>query len=208
MRVTILGAIIASCALSACAHGGSDRGEPAQAPTAETPKPTMGDRVSTARRGIGEAAVTPLKDVGLVRPEVPAVLAGIRYPYSVGALGGSCAEVTYQLGALDGALGIEDYRPAAKKNLGDRGADAATSATVGAAQGAVESVIPFRGWIRRASGADAAARKVARAVEMGHTRRAFLRGYGAALGCPGVLPEPPEPEPGTGAQLVRSPPPR
>jgi len=197
MRISVLGAVGVSLVLSACAH----RAAPAPEPAPD--RRTMGDRVDTARKGIGEAAITPFKDVGLVRPEVPPVLAAIKYPYAVGSLGGSCVEVTYQLGGLDGALGVEDYRVKGKKSIGDQGGDMAANATVDAAQGAVESVIPFRGWIRKASGADAAARKVARAVELGHTRRAFLRGYGAALGCPGVLPPPPEPEPAAGAQLVR-----
>ena len=204
MRTTVLWIAGASLLLSACAHRG-DKAAPASPPEDRT---TMGERVDSARKGIGEAAITPFKDVGLVKPEVPPALGAIKYPYAVTTLGGSCAEVTYQLGALDAVLGVEDYRPKRKKDLGEKGADAAGNATVDAAQGAAESVIPFRGWIRRASGADAAARRVAAAVEMGQTRRAFLRGYGAALGCPGVLPPPPEPQPGTGAQLVRPAPPR
>lgn len=200
MRTTGVVIAAASLLLSACAHGG----DKAAAPPPED-KTSMGERVDSARKGIGEAAITPFKDVGLVKPEVPQTLGAIKFPYAVTALGGSCAEVTYQLGALDAVLGVEDYRPKRKKDLGEKGADAAENATVDAAQGAAESVIPFRGWIRRASGADAAARRVAAAVEMGQTRRAFLRGYGAALGCPGVLPPPPEPQAATGTQLVRPP---
>ncbi|MBU6371587.1 MAG: hypothetical protein KJS97_02580 [Alphaproteobacteria bacterium] len=200
MRTTGVVIAAASLLLSACAHGG----DKAAAPPPED-KTSMGERVDSARKGIGEAAITPFKDVGLVKPEVPQTLGAIKYPYAVTTLGGSCAEVTYQLGALDAVLGVEDYRPKRKKDLGEKGADAAENATVDAAQGAAESVIPFRGWIRRASGADAAARRVAAAVEMGQTRRAFLRGYGAALGCPGVLPPPPEPQAATGTQLVRPP---
>lgn len=178
------GLALAALALaSACAH------EKPSEPTADKP---MGARMDEARKGVAGAALTPLEDVGLVRPDIPPALASITYPYGVASLGGSCAQVAYELGALDVALGAESYAPKAKENMSQRGVDAAAGAVVDAAEGAADSVVPFRGWIRKASGADRAARKAARAVEMGQTRRAFLRGYGAALGCPNMLPPGPD----------------
>ena len=52
-------------------------------------------------------------------------------------------------------------------------------------------VMPFRGWVRQASGANRAEREAIQAFEMGQMRRSFLRGYGASLGCRGIIPQPP-----------------
>src|SRR5262249_27778598 len=74
------------------------------------PGPTTGERFSETRKGIGEAAITPLKDVGLIKPEAPKMLSDIKYPYTIGALTNGCAQVTYEIGALDALLGPESYQ--------------------------------------------------------------------------------------------------
>ncbi len=45
--------------------------------------------------------------------------------------------------------------------------------------------MPFRGWIRRLSGAERHARDVAAAIAAGTARRAFLKGVGQGRICPG-----------------------
>jgi hypothetical protein len=183
-RLAIIAALTVSA--SACASGGDKRvEEPEVRPREDV------DRGDQMRRGLGDAATQPLKDVGLLRPDIPAPLAGIRYPYKTQELLVGCPAVAYEIGQLDAALGREDYRPSARRSTGERGADAASGAVVGAMRDAAGDIIPFRGWVRRASGADKAEREVAQAIEMGQTRRAFLRGYGAALGCSNVLPPAP-----------------
>jgi hypothetical protein len=172
---------------SACASGGSKAERVDVAPRKSTE-----ERMSEVRRGMGEAAISPLKDVGLVREEVPSLLAELYYPYETEDLSGACAQVAYQLGGLDAVLGSEDYRPGDRRPLSDRALDQVSNLAVGAARSVTTDLIPMRGWIRRLSGADKSAKEAARAFELGQTRRAFLRGYGAALGCPGLLPKPPQ----------------
>ncbi len=150
-------------------------------------------RIEATRRGMTDAAATPLRDVGIIRPEVPDLIETLRYPYASNTLAGGCPQILYELGQLDAVLGAESYQPGAETTLSGRGIDAASDAAVDLARDATD-VIPFRGWVRRASGAARAERDAARAVELGHTRRAFLRGYGSALNCRGVVPAPPPPE--------------
>ncbi len=179
----------AAVALMALA-GACASDKPAREAAPATPRVDRSDQV---RRGVADAATMPLRDVGLIRPDIPAPLAGLNYPYESQPLLAGCSQVLYEIGQLDAALGIESYQPGGDKSLATRGADAAVGGAVGYARDAAGDVIPFRGWVRRASGAAKAEREVAHAIEMGQTRRAFLRGYGAAIGCMNVVPAPPPP---------------
>jgi hypothetical protein len=180
-------AAVALLAFGAAACASDGKQERARA---EAPKVDRGDQV---RRGVADAATMPLRDVGIIRPDIPAPLAGLGYPYETQQLLTGCSQVLYEIGQLDAALGVESYQPGPEKSLGTRGADAAVGGTVGLARDAAGDIVPFRGWVRRASGAAKAEREVARAIELGQTRRAFLRGYGAAIGCLNVIPAPPPP---------------
>lgn len=172
----------------ACAH----KAAPAATPDADAAPAARVDRGDQVRRGVADAATMPLRDVGLIKPDIPAPLARLQYPYESEKLLTGCSQVLYEIGELDAALGPETYQPGAKESLSSRGVDAAVEGAVGAARDAAD-VIPFRSWVRRASGAAKADRDVARAIELGQTRRAFLRGYGAAIGCLNVVPAPPPP---------------
>jgi hypothetical protein len=190
----------------ACAH--KETGD------AGAPAPAKIDRADQVRRGVAGAATSPLRDVGLIRPDIPAPLAGLKYPYEQQQLLNGCSQVLYEIGQLDAALGIESYQPGAREALASRGVNAAVGGAVGFAQDTANDVVPFRSWVRRASGAAKADREVAHAIEMGQTRRAFLRGYGAAIGCLNAVPAPPPPPeeqpvdpktPPAGGRDVRSP---
>lgn len=152
--------------------------------------PSTSERMDAVRAGIGDAAVTPLRDVGLLRPEIPDILESIRYPYDTATLASGCMAVAYEIGQLDAVLGEENYQPGPRRDNSERAADAAQDAAIDAVRGAAD-VIPFRGWVRQLSGATRAEREAIQAYEMGQIRRSFLRGYGASLGCRGVLPQPP-----------------
>ncbi|MGE0829350.1 MAG: hypothetical protein AB7O04_08370 [Hyphomonadaceae bacterium] len=177
VRLAAMG--LALLTLGACASSGS---------RAEGDDDT---RMERTRRGITSAAATPLRDVGLIRPDIPDLLENLRYPYSTLTLAGGCPNVLYEIGQLDAVLGIETYQPAQQQNLSERGMDAASNAAVDAVEDTAGGVVPFRGWVRRLSGAQRADARYARAIEMGELRRAFLRGYGASLGCRFVVPPPP-----------------
>lgn len=170
-------------ALSACASAQSrERGEKS---------------IQATREGVVGAAIAPLEDVGLIKPEIPAAIAKIDYPYMLPNATDPCALIGEEIARLDVVLGAEDYNDqgSAQAPVIERGLDEAYDAASGAVIGAVNDLtaIPFRSWVRKASGADKAAKQARRALELGYARRAFLRGYGVGVGCSDILPPPPDP---------------
>jgi hypothetical protein len=147
-------------------------------------------RTADTRRGVTNAAYTPLRDVNLMRPEIPLLLRNLQYPYSTVTLT-DCNAVAREIGQLDAVLGPESYQPGPNRNIWDRSGDFLEEQTINAAEGTAEDLIPFRSWVRRISGASAAERAALRAVANGQQRRTFLRGYGASLGCANIIPPPP-----------------
>lgn len=147
-------------------------------------------RTADTRRGITDAAYTPLRDVNMIRPEVPLLLRNLEYPYSTATLT-SCAAVLEEIRQFDAVLGPESYAAGPNRNIWDRSGDFVEQQTIQAAQSTAQDIIPFRSWVRRLTGASAAEREALRAVANGQQRRTFLRGYGASLGCPNIIPPPP-----------------
>ena len=157
-------------------------------------------RTADTRRGMTRAAASPLRDIGVIRPEIPPLLRTLQYPYSTASLASGCPAVAYEIGELDAILGPESFQPGPDRNIWDRSGDLAEQGTVAAAQSAVNGLIPFRSWVRLISGASAAEREALRAFANGQQRRTFLRGYGASLGCPNAVPAPaPAPHTANGA---------
>ena len=83
--------------------------------------------------------------------------------------------------ALDAVLGadLDTHVTAANPSLVDRGGDAAG----GALRGAAEGIVPFRGRVRKLSGAERYAKEVAAAIAAGTIRRAYLKGLDQAAAC-------------------------
>lgn len=147
-------------------------------------------RTADTRRGAMDAAQSPLRDLGFVRTEIPALLRSLDYPYSTATLAPGCAAVAYEIAQLDAVLGPESFQPGPNRNIWDRSGDFAEEQTIDAIQGTAQDLVPFRSWVRRLSGASRAEREALRAFANGQQRRTFLRGYGASLGCANVLPPP------------------
>ncbi|MDZ4318955.1 MAG: hypothetical protein U1A07_08985, partial [Phenylobacterium sp.] len=57
------------------------------------------------------------------------------------------------------------------------------STAFGAVAGFTQDVIPFRGWVRKLSGAEQHDNLVRDAIIAGGVRRAYLKGLGEARGC-------------------------
>ncbi len=134
---------------------------------------------------IGQAASAPLNDLNLVRAEIPPVLqAAQRNPYAPPA-DRACEPLGTEIRTLDAVLGADLDTPVTGSNpsLIERGTGALGDAAVGAIRGAAEGVVPFRGWVRRLSGADRYSKDVAAAIAAGTIRRAYLKGVGEAQGC-------------------------
>ena len=134
-----------------------------------------------ASTAVGQAATTPLSDLNLVQAEIPPVLKEAqKAPYAMPA-DRSCPALAAQVRELDEALGPDlDAPPGTAPGLLERGAGAAGDALRHAAEG----VVPFRGWVRKLSGAERYAREVAAAIAAGGVRRAFLKGLARAGSCP------------------------
>jgi hypothetical protein len=152
--------------------------------------PAGGARPGTNTQ-IADAATTPLSDLNLVRADIPPALAAAqRGPYALPA-DRSCTALAGEVQALDAVLGADLDTPptAANPSLVERGTGAVGNAAVGSLRGAAEGVIPFRGWVRKLSGAERYSRDVAAAIAAGTIRRAYLKGLGQAAGC--VVPAAP-----------------
>ena len=136
--------------------------------------------------GFVDAAATPLSDLNVVHAEIPAVLVEAqKEPYSVPS-DQSCASLKARVRVLDEVLGPDLDAPASASNPGliERGSRAAGTAAVGALRQTAEDIVPFRGWVRKLSGAERYSKQVASAVAAGIVRRAFLKGLRVSKECP------------------------
>jgi hypothetical protein len=155
-------------ALSACVTS-PENGSPKVQTTAEANRSSV--------KGVAES---PLRDLNVLRTKIPVVLLqAMADPYErPGA--GRCADLLTYLTPLDDALGDDLDAPTQKQEgMMDKGRT--TVLTV--ASGAASDVLPFRGWIRKLSGAERHDRYVQAAITAGAVRRAYLKGLGEAKGC-------------------------
>lgn len=137
----------------------------------------------TTRQGLPNAAAAPLEDLNLRREQVPEALAAIEYVYESEPTP-DCTAIALELEALTEVLGKDYDTEAVEKSLGNRGGEAAGDFVIDTVRGLSTGWIPYRGWVREATGAAARQRRIARAFTAGHARRAYLKGLGAASGCP------------------------
>jgi hypothetical protein len=141
--------------------------------------------------GIDDAALSPLNDLNLRRDEIPALLEAIKSPYEpIPTV--SCEAIAGMVNDLTKILGKDFDAPTdPDPTLTDQAGAGAADVTLGAVSSTMTDFIPFRGLVREATGASAHERKLRAAYERGVTRRAYLKGVGAQLGCaPPAAPEP------------------
>jgi hypothetical protein len=170
-NLAILMSIVVLC--SACASTDPAR----QAGGASAPSGVTGQ--------VGQAVTAPLSDLNLVKAEIPPVLVEAqKAPYGVPA-DRSCSALAADIQALDAVLGADLDTPVTASNpsLIERGTGAVSHAAVGAIRSAAEGAIPYRGWVRKLSGAERYSKEVAASIAAGTIRRAFLKGLGQASGC-------------------------
>jgi hypothetical protein len=161
--------LVLPLALSACAS----------APSTDPGKADAGTR-------IGQAATAPLNDLNLVRTEIPPVLVSAQKAPYASPEPSDCASLARQIEALDAALGPDLDKPPAgsEASLRDKSTDAVDDAAFDALRSTAEGVVPFRGWVRKLTGAESYAKSVTAALVAGNIRRAYLKGLGQARGCP------------------------
>lgn len=144
---------------------------------------------------IVDATTVPLGDLNLVHAEIPVVLVEAqKAPYGVPA-DYSCNTLESGIHDLDEVLGADLDAVATSNNSGliERGSKAANTAAVAALKRTAEGVVPFRGWVRKLSGAERYSNKVAAAITAGQSRRAFLKGLRASMECHNLAMLKPDP---------------
>jgi hypothetical protein len=154
---------------------------PASQRESDSPTATDLDPATSAERRItdntvtaGDVATTPVDDFNLRDRKYPGLLLDLQKdPYSSSGLDG-CEAIADAIAPLDDLLGDDlDIAPASKRQI--------TAGALG--REAVGLLIPFRGLIREASGANASKRRLADLVIVGMMRRSYLKGLGEQRGC-------------------------
>lgn len=150
------------------------------------------------RSGVKGAVTAPLRDVNVLRTKIPVpLLEALAEPYARPTEPG-CVSIRAQVAALDEALGPDLDVDNPDKPRKQRIKEAAESGAFGLVADAAEGVIPFRGWVRKLTGAERHDKLVGNAIGAGRVRRAYLKGLGESRGCtppgtPAHLAERPEP---------------
>lgn len=132
-----------------------------------------------------DAATAPLEDLNLKQKSIPPVLArAVQDPYDLTGLT-RCEPIAAEVGRLDAALGpdLDEAPPPDTRSRGKKVADAAYGAGVAGVRDTTRDVLPFRGWIRKLTGAAKHDRAIARAIQSGGIRRGYLKGVGMRMNC-------------------------
>ena len=160
----------AAMGLSACLTSNADNPNRVQTTT------------DAERQGLSGAAEAPLRDFNVMRTKIPQpLLEAMADPYGrpPGTL--NCEDILAMLTPLNDALGADlDEPPKSEDDLLHR----SRGFTLGAAATAASGAIPFRGWIRKLTGAEQHDKYVQDAITAGAVRRAYLKGLGEAKSCP------------------------
>ncbi|HEY7799930.1 MAG TPA: hypothetical protein VIA80_14260 [Hyphomonadaceae bacterium] len=147
--------------------------------------------VNRTSEGLDDAAMAPLTDLNLRRTAIPAKLEAIVSPYEP-LPQVTCATIAAEVVELTTILGADsDAPPPPQASLNQRAGEGAADLALGGVASAATDFIPFRSIVREATGASAHERRLRAAYERGVTRRAYLKGVGAQIGCaPPAAPEP------------------
>ena len=182
---------------------------PAPVPAGKPPEP-MKTTEEIKRESLRGAASAPLRDLNVVRTKIPEVLLmAMTDPYSRPPRNYRCAQLIELVRPLDDVLGPDiDRINIEDEDMMERGRETA----LGAAADFASDAIPFRGWVRKLSGAERHDRLVRDAITAGAVRRAYLKGLGESKGCnPPATPShekagtPPMPQPRTARFMPRFP---
>lgn len=133
--------------------------------------------------GIYTAITSPLHDLSLMEDEIPAPLVTVSdNPYSMPDFK-RCSTLRDEMAALNSALGPDVDAPKLIYDDFDSATLKGTGMLKDAAVGFVHSqanVLPVRDIVRSITGANAHDKEMAKAVEAGKLRRAYLRGIAMA----------------------------
>lgn len=138
------------------------------------------DRNNTA--SVPNAVVGPLHDLNITRQAIPSVLlSAITNPYDP-PNPRTCLVIEREVAVLDGALGADLDRPETPQSPSltlHKG-----RIVLALVHGAVESILPYAGFVRTLSGAGHHDELVVEAITAGSVRRGYLKGMGEVMQCP------------------------
>ena len=141
--------------------------------------------VNRTNEGFEDAALAPLSDLNLRKAEIPQRLKDLPSPYAPIPSNG-CEGIREEVNALTAILGHDvDYTPpeGEEDDLHEAAGEEAANLTLGTVESATTGFIPFRGLVRRATGASAHEKRLRAAYQKGQQRRAYLKGVGKQKGC-------------------------
>lgn len=178
VRMVILSLAVVGVVSSAAAQTRNNTTKPAP----QDPRDQVKTSDQMKQGSVQGAAMTPLRDLNVMKVEIPEVLlAALKDPYTRPPRNWKCPALADLVRPLEAALGLDlDQLPSPDEDLMDRGKQTALSVAGDLAGGA----IPFRGVVRRISGAAGHDKRVQSAILAGSVRRAYLKGLGEARGCP------------------------
>ncbi|MFL6657291.1 MAG: hypothetical protein ACJ8GW_04410 [Massilia sp.] len=130
-------------------------------------------------------AATPIHDLNIANTPIPPLLLQAKAaPYAL-PTDRQCPALQAAVVQLDEVLGpdLDAPDPTTDEGTGAKASAAVGNAAMGAVQRTVEGAIPFRGWVRKLSGAERHSREVAAAITAGTVRRSFLKGLAAGHAC-------------------------
>lgn len=132
------------------------------------------------KSSLTHAITAPLRDVNLMRSKIPVVLQeAFDDPYRR-PVPANCSGIIDEVTQLNEALGDDlDADNVKTVTMSGRAKEEALNAIAGLAS----DVIPFRGWVRKITGAEKHDKMVQQSIAAGAVRRAYLKGLGEARGC-------------------------
>lgn len=157
----------------------------------------VGDTVRGSFWGAVGAVQSPLEDIGLKRQPIPYKLETIMQDPYAKLTPMNCPKISSEVFALNQLLGpdmgiapgdtpsvLGIPMPSWQKRgeYMQKGSELTQQQAADAVRGQVD-VIPYRGWVRKISGAERHAKHVEQAYEAGRLRRAYLKGLALVLGC-------------------------
>lgn len=140
---------------------------------------------STEQNRVGDIAATPLRDFNIKPTDIPPVLVEAKQKPYAAPFDQSCEGLGRQVAVLDDVLGADLDAESVSDEVSktERAKTAVGKAATGALQKTVEGAIPFRGWVRKLSGAERHSNEASAAIAAGTARRAFLKGLALGRSC-------------------------
>ena len=155
-------------------------------PSVTTTQLSSKDKTTTEK--VGRAVVTPLSDLNMVQEKIPAILKEANKEPYIWAGELECSALKKELLVLDEALDLGGTVTEKDKTLLNRGLGFAENQGVSAVQKTMEGFVPFRGWVRKLSGAERHSKEVSGAIQAGTMRRSYIKGIMYGMKCNEQIP--------------------